>query len=137
MDLAQALAAAGRPPEALTYAQASAAAGPALSRAQAVLAEARLAAGDKTAAAQAASKAEELNDRDPETYLADGLVKAARGDWREAEATFGKAVELDPFLARAHWERARALDKLNKKRPARADRDKALELEPRVFAGKM
>jgi tetratricopeptide (TPR) repeat protein len=137
MDLAQALAAAGRPPEALTYAQASAAACPALSRAQAVLAEARLAAGDKTAAAQAASKAEELNDRDPETYLADGLVKAARGDWREAEATFGKAVELDPFLARAHWERARALDKLNKKRPARADRDKALELEPRVFAGKM
>ena len=137
MDLAQALAAAGRPPEALTYAQAAAAACPALSRAQAVLAETRLAAGNKADAARAASKAEELNDRDPEAYLADGLVKAARGDWREAEVSFGKAVELDPFLAWAHWERARTLDKLNKKRPARAHRDKALELEPRVFAGKM
>ena len=134
--MAQALLAVQRPSEALTYAQASAAACPALSRAHAVLAEVRVALGDKKLAAESAAKALSLNDRDSGAFVADGLAKAGRGEWKDAEAAFGRALELDGFLARAHWERARALKKLKKDPSAQAHREKAIELEPRVYAGR-
>ena len=136
LDLAQALLAVKHPSEALTYAQASAAACPSLSRAHAVLAEIRVALGEKQPAAEAAGKALALNDRDPGAFLADGLAKANRGEWKNAEAAFGRALDLDRNLARAHWERARALKKLKKIQPARFHREKAVELEPRVYAGR-
>jgi tetratricopeptide (TPR) repeat protein len=136
LDLAEALLAARQAGEALTYAQASVAACPALARAQAVLAEARLASGDKTAAAQAAGAAVSLNDRDPAGWLASGLVKAKAGDGRGAAADLGKAISLAPASARAHWELSRVLESLHKTSDARTHRERALELEPRAYAGR-
>jgi Flp pilus assembly protein TadD len=136
LDKAESLLAGKKSQDALTLAQAAAAACPGLSRAHAVLAETRLSLGDKEAAARAVEKGLSLNDRDPAVRLADGLLKAARNEWTAAERAFAEAADLDPALARAHWERGRALQKLGRSREARDSRDRALALEPRAYAGR-
>lgn len=136
LDKALALLAAKRPQEALTFAQGAAAACPALARAQGILAEVRLALHEKEPASQSVAKALDLNPGDPEALFADGLLKARSEDWKGAEAAFALAVDADGASARAHWERARALDRLGKKRQAQSEKEAALALEPRVYAGK-
>lgn len=133
LDHAAALLGSKRFQDALTFAQAAAAACPALSRAHAVLAEAALAAGLKDEAAQAVETALALNDREPAAYLSAGLVKGAKNDWRGAEKDFARAAALDGAFARAHWELAKALDHQKKNREAAAERENALELEPRLY----
>lgn len=134
LDLAEALLAVKRASEALPFAQGAATTCPSLSRAQAVLSQVRLALGNRDAAAEAAAKAIELNDRDPLAWLASGLVKGRRGDWRGADQDLARALELDGFAARLHWERAQTLEHLSKERDARARRERALELEPLVYS---
>ena len=72
-----------------------------------------------------------LEDNNPK---ADGLVKASAGDLKGAEESFAKALELDGFRARAHWELAKVLKRRNKERDARTHQERALELEPRVYS---
>lgn len=133
LDHAEALLAVKKPQEALVQARAVAEACPALSRGPAVLAQIHLAENRRDDAAVAADTAASLNDRDPLAALAQGLVKAAKNDWRGAEKDFTRATTLDPLLARAHWELGKALDKQKKTRDAAQERERALELEPRVY----
>jgi tetratricopeptide (TPR) repeat protein len=136
LDKAQALLAAKKPQEALTFAQGAAMTCPSLARAQAVLAESQLALGEREPARKTVEKALELNPSEADAFLVLGLIKAKIGDWKGADEAFARAAEMDGASARARWERALVLEKLGRKRDAAALKEEALALEPHVYAGR-
>ena len=60
----------------------------------------------------------------------DGIDHLLREHWRKAEADFGRALEVDPNLAAAHFNLALSLDQQEKRKEAADHFKKAAELAP-------
>lgn len=67
--------------------------------------------------------------RDAQAWKVLGVVHAARGDYREAEAPFAKACELNPRLTDACYYQGRALYMLNRFEDALAPLERALRVD--------
>ena len=78
-------------------------------------------------------KAIEDDPKNPEADYARGFNILSDGNQMDAAIVdFNKAIELNPKYARAYLMRGRAYEALGDKEHAKADRDKALELEPGI-----
>jgi len=78
-------------------------------------------------------KAIQDDPRNPEAYFARGFNILSDGNQLDAAIVdFNKAIELNPKYARAWLMRGRAYEALGDHDHAKADRDKALELEPGI-----
>ena len=87
----------------------------------------------KQEARAAFDKAIEDDPQNPEAYFARGFNILSDGNQMDAAIVdFNKAIELNPKYARAYLMRGRAYEELGDKDHAKADRDKALELEPGI-----
>ena len=87
----------------------------------------------KQEARAAFDKAIEDDPKNPEAYYARGFNILSDGNQMDAAIVdFNKAIELNPKYARAYLMRGRAYEALGDKEHAKADRDKALELEPGI-----
>ena len=87
----------------------------------------------KQEARAAFDKAIEDDPQNPEAYYARGFNILSDGNQMDAAIVdFNKAIELNPKYARAYLMRGRAYEALGDKEHAKADRDKALELEPGI-----
>lgn len=131
LDRAEARLSAGMAKDAVADARHAEDACPALPRAPAVLAHAYLAAGKGAEAAAAAASAAQRGDT-PDSYIALGAVALAAKRWDEAEKEFRRALDMDPYLARAHYELGRALAAA-KKPSSQASFREAARLEPAVY----
>ena len=88
----------------------------------------------KQEARAAFDKAIEDDPQNPEAYFARGFNILSDGNQMDAAIVdFNKAIELNPKYARAYLMRGRAYEALGDKEHAKADRDKALELEPGIY----
>ena len=73
--------------------------------------------------------------KNPEAYYARGFALLSHSNRMvEAIEDFNKAIELNPKYARAYLMRGRALEALGDFDKAKADRAKAMELEPGLDA---
>ncbi len=78
-------------------------------------------------------KAIEADPKNPKAYYARGFAYLTSSkDMKKAILDFNKAIELDPQYAQAYLMRGRAHEALGDKDQAKADREKALELEPGI-----
>ncbi len=76
-------------------------------------------------------KAIEDDPNNADAYYARGFAFLSHGDaMLKAVADFNKAIELNPKYASAYLMRGRAYEALGEMDKAKADRAKALELEP-------
>src|SRR5262249_33506972 len=82
-----------------------------------------------------AEKAIKADPKNPQAYLARGLVHAALQKHTEAVADFDKAIELDPKMAEAYDQRGSERFKQGKIADALADFDRFLELRPKEYSG--
>jgi len=87
-------------------------------------------------ARDAAARAVQLDDRNAESQLADGLL-LFRYDWRwaEAEAHLRSAIALDPGLSQAHAGYARFLRSMGRFDEARRELAAAAAINPTVEGG--
>jgi tetratricopeptide (TPR) repeat protein len=67
-------------------------------------------------------------DTDPETWFFRGLASEKSGNWKNAAAHFSKAIELHPFLAKAHYRLAVAEERLGLRDQAVAHRKKSKDI---------
>ncbi len=87
----------------------------------------------KQEARAAFDKAIQDDPKNPEAYFARGFNILSDGSQMDAAISdFNKAIELKPEYARAYLMRGRAYAALGDNDHAKADRDKALELEPGI-----
>lgn len=87
----------------------------------------------KQEARAAFDKAIQDDPKNAEAYFARGFNILSDGDQLDAAIIdFNKAIELNPKYARAYLMRGRAYESLGDQDHAKADRDKALELEPGI-----
>jgi tetratricopeptide (TPR) repeat protein len=87
----------------------------------------------KQEARAAFDKAIEDDPKNPEAYYARGFNILSDSNQTDAAIVdFNKAIELNPKDARAYLMRGRAYEALGDKDHAKADHDKALELEPGI-----
>lgn len=78
-------------------------------------------------------KAIQDDPQNPEAYFARGFNILSESSHLDAAiADFNKAIELNPKYARSYLMRGRAYESLGDDVHAKADRDKALELEPKI-----
>lgn len=131
LDRAEARISAGKAKDASADARLAEDACPALPRAPAVLAQAYLAAGQPAEARGAAAEAGRRGDT-TDAHLALGAVAMAAKRWDEAEKAFRRALDLDPYHARAHYELGRALSAARKPSSQASFRE-AARLEPAVY----
>lgn len=84
-------------------------------------------------ARDAFDKAIQDDPTNPEAYFARGFnILSDSNQMDAAIVDFNKAIELNPKYARAYLMRGRAYEALGDNDHAKADRDKALELEPGI-----
>ncbi len=87
----------------------------------------------KQEAMAAYDKAIEDDPNNADAYYARGFAQLSQGDAAiMAIEDFTKAIELKPQYARAYLMRGRAYEALGEMEKAKADRAKALELEPGI-----
>ena len=87
----------------------------------------------KQEARAAFDKAIQDDPKNPEAYFARGFNILSDGNQLNAAITdFNQAIELNPKYARAYLMRSRAYAALGDIDHAKADHDKALELEPGI-----
>jgi tetratricopeptide (TPR) repeat protein len=67
-------------------------------------------------------------DSEPETWFFRGVASERSGDWKTAAAHFNKAIELNPFLAKAYYRLAAAEDRLGLRDQAIIHRKKSKEI---------
>jgi tetratricopeptide (TPR) repeat protein len=78
-------------------------------------------------------KAIQADPKNPKAYYARGFAILSHGKEMDKSITdFDKAIELDPKYAKAYLMRGRAYEALGDTDRAKADRAKALELEPGI-----
>ncbi len=80
-------------------------------------------------------------DSEPETWFFRGVASEKAGDWKTAAAHFKKAIELNPFLAKAYYRLAAAEERLGLREQAIVHRKKSKEINeargrfPAAYAG--
>jgi tetratricopeptide (TPR) repeat protein len=67
-------------------------------------------------------------DSEPETWFFRGVASEKSGDWKTAAAHFNKAIELNPFLAKAYYRLAVAEERLGLRDQAIIHRKKSKEI---------
>ncbi len=78
-------------------------------------------------------KAIQADPKNPDAWYARGFDILSHGsDLDPAVEDFNKAIELNPKFAKAYLMRGRAYAAIGDKDKAKADHDKALELEPGI-----
>lgn len=91
--------------------------------------------GERAQALDLATKAIDLEPKNPKTHLFRGNLQAILGRHAEAVADFDKVLTLDPKLADAYNQRGSEHFKLGHISASLADFDKYLELKPDQAAG--
>lgn len=71
-----------------------------------------------------------VNPDDPQAHAGYGLYYLFRGENNEALASYNKALELDPYYAKAYFNRAIVKNKLGDKDGSKKDFEKAYQLNP-------
>jgi len=67
-------------------------------------------------------------DSEPETWFFRGVASEKAGDWKTAAVHFKKAIELNPFLAKAYYRLAAAEERLGVRDQAIIHRKKSKEI---------
>jgi len=67
-------------------------------------------------------------DAEPETWFFRGVASEKSGDWKTAAANFTKAIEVNPFLAKAYYRLAAAEERLGLRDRAVVHRKKSKEI---------
>jgi tetratricopeptide (TPR) repeat protein len=91
-------------------------------------AKARLALGDRAGAMADLDRAAAAGDQDPLLHVARGEVLQASGQYVEAIAAYGKAIEADPACAIAHLGRASSFVRLEDLKAATEDYQRAASI---------
>lgn len=91
-------------------------------------AKARLALGDRAGAMADLDQAAAAGDQDPLLHVARGEVLQASGQYLEAIAAYGKAIEADPVCAIAHLGRASSFVRLEDLKAATEDYQRAASI---------
>ena len=84
----------------------------------------------RTKSRAAIRRAQLLDDTLPEFHAVLGVKKELDFDWSGAEQSFRRALELNPSLAVTHQQYAHLLIMTGRREQARAEMERALELDP-------
>jgi len=71
-------------------------------------------------------------NRDPKKFLAKGNVSFDQGKYPEALIYYGRAIQLDPRYAEAHFNLALALHEAGNETESQAEFQKAYEIAPEL-----
>jgi tetratricopeptide (TPR) repeat protein len=88
--------------------------------------------GEEARACSAFARAADLDGKDPVILLQRGICRAKQGQLADAIQDFSECVRLKPDLAVAYYNRGLCYHKQGNGKLARADRARALELDPSI-----
>jgi tetratricopeptide (TPR) repeat protein/tRNA A-37 threonylcarbamoyl transferase component Bud32 len=92
--------------------------------------------GDDDAVIEDCTRAVRLDPKHASAFFQRGAANFRKRDYDRAVADFDEAIRLNPGYARAYWNRAQALEAKGPgwEAQARADRERAVGLDPRLKA---